>query len=611
MARAPRTSPLCIAFLLAFAECSPAWPQALRQTTLVQPGAGTGAVGPVRLELPSSGIASAPALGLAGTALPSLSLPSLKTSGALRAEARASAAVSRAPSVRLSGSRSQKALPLPQRISALQEGIARDAQGLAQAQGESAGAAASRSFDRLTRERPIAVDPLAIGPIPSAQTLGAQRLSLAAARSAAAPEAADVPEPAPDAGTRRQARLALTGTAVFKVGMEALNVVVPLIALTYFGSAFWMASFAAVWGAAMTVSSLLAGGMIDRMPLNKVISGALLLQAVTVSATIALLVSSPVSPLLVLPLHALSGAAMGIITTARDCIPARLLGRDDAVLGKFNAKTHLVYEIAGTVAPILAGLLMRRFGLVSALFLHPPAYLLAALFFSRLRLDANGGAASHGILALLKQTVSDVREGARIVCGTKEFRWLGFMILVPMIVHRVVEQIMIPVFTKTVLGAAEKSAWIISASNFGELLGAAVLLKALWNAQRRNTKPSRYGWIPLMAAGTLATWSLSLPGGLAAILPLIFLMSLTWAANDLSVTSYFQSRLPEHSAGKALGFLMAAELGLIMASSFAMGLLFDHIPAQAAFLAINVLLTGLAVLFALGQKKLRQASPRR
>jgi hypothetical protein len=184
------------------------------------------------------------------------------------------------------------------------------------------------------------------------------------------------------------------------------------------------------------------------------------------------------------------------------------------------------------------------------------------------------------------------------------------MMLAPMVVHRVVEQIMVPVFTKTMLGVAEKSAWIISASNFGELLGAALLLKALSAAQEKNSKPSRYRWIPLMAAGTLATWSLSLPGGLSAILPLFFLMSLTWAANDIGVSSYFQSRLPNESAGKALGFLMAAELGLIMAVSYLMGFMFDFLPTRAVFLAVNVLLTGLAFVFWRGQKKLRQASPR-
>ena len=629
MERAPRYSPVCIALLLVFGECGPAWSQALQHAAVVAPGVSAGALGPVRLDLPSNIIAfpSVPQQ-LTNAALPGVSLPAPRASsvrgvraaalreaplpkGAVRTEVQASAKLIsfQAPAAKT---------PLPEKISALQKGVAQDAQGLAEAEGESAGTAASRSFDRLTGTREIAADALAEGPIPSAETLGGQRVSLASSQGqAASAPAAAVPAPSakPDAQTQRDARLAFTGTAVFKVGMEALNIVVPLIALTYFGSAVWMATFGVVWGASMTISSLLAGGLIDRKPLNKVISGAMLLQALSVSATIALLLSGPVSPLILLPLHALSGAAMGVITTARDCLPARLLGRDHVVLGKFNAKTHLIYETAGTIAPILVGLLMRKFGLVSALFLHPPAYLLAAFFFYKLKLGSAPPSSgektpSGGILALLKQTASDIREGARVINSSKEFRWLGFMILAPMIVHRVVEQIMVPVFTKTILGVAEKSAWIVSASNFGELLGAALLLKALSSALRQKTKPSRYGWIPLMAAGTLATWSLSLPGGLLTVLPLIFLMSLTWAANDLSVSSYFQSRLPDASAGKALGFLMAAELGLIMAVSYLMGFMFDYLPTQAAFLAVNVLLTGLAFLFWRGQKKLRQASPR-
>ncbi|MBI5242372.1 MAG: MFS transporter [Elusimicrobia bacterium] len=625
---APRYSPLLACLLLIFGECSPAWSRALQQTVAAQPTAPAGAIGrPIRLDL-TPGIVPLPSAGLilSNPALPSLTLPAAKTKPAgaalsARAAVETPAVVAPAPSAQVKAdvlgfkalptarqeAAPAKEKPLPEKLSDLQKGISDDRESLAKAGEETAGAIASKSFDRLIGARSAPSAGQTEEPVPGAETQSKNLLSPSSSRDQI-PESPQKLDPA----KARAARLALTGTGIFKFGMEALNIAIPLIALTYFGSAVWMATMAVTWGVSMTVASLFAGGMIDRKPANKVISGAMGVQFLSVTAMILLLLSGAVSPLLILPLHALSGAAMGVITTARDCIPARILGRDHAVLGKFNSKTHLIYEIAGTIAPILIGLLIRRFGLVSALFIHPPAYLLAAIFFYRLNLgepvrSEAAGAPAAGILDKVKRVASDIRAGARIMFSTREFRWLGFMILGPMVVHRVVEQILVPVFVKTVLNSVQQSAWIVSASNFGELVGAALLLKALSSAQDRKLKPSRYRWIPLMALGTLAVWSLSMPGGLLFVLPLIFFMSVTWAANDISMTSYFQSRLPNESAGKAVGFLMAAELGLIMVFSYLLGFLFDFLPAPLVFLAVNIGLTALAWAFWKSQKKLRRA----
>ena len=420
------------------------------------------------------------------------------------------------------------------------------------------------------------------------------------------------------------ARKALLATGIFKFGMEALNITMPLIALTYFGSAVWMATMAVTWGSAMTLSSMLSGGLIDRKPVNKVLAAAMVTQAGLVAGIIGLFMAGIASPLMVLPLYAAAGATMGIVVTARDCIPARILGRDHGLLGRFNATTHIVYEIAGTIAPLLVGLLIHQFGLTAALFIHPPAYLLAALVFGRMELGRirSGGTGANassdaqpapapagGFKGLIKRTAGDIKAGAKFIFGSQEFRWLGFMLLGPMVVHRVVEQIVMPVFVKTVLGSAEKAAWIVSGSNFGEFLGALLLLKVMMGSQQ-GKRPSRFRWIPLMALGTLGTWSLISGGSLYMVIPAIFAMSLTWAANDINMTSYFQSRLPSEHAGKAIGFLMAAEFGVIMASSYLLGLMFDLFPAKWAFLAINLALTALAFMFYKGRAKLEALSPK-
>jgi len=415
-----------------------------------------------------------------------------------------------------------------------------------------------------------------------------------------------------DAARKKSARQALLGTGIYKFGMEALNVSMPLIALTVFGSAVWMATMAVAWGASMTLASMFAGGLIDRKPVQKVLAGALVTQAVAVGGIIALLVLGVTSPWLILPLYSFAGLTQGVVLTARDTIPARILGRDQAVLGKFNAKTHMVYETAGTIAPLLVTLLIGKVGLIAGLFLQPPAYLLAAYAFSRLKLDSVRDvrqelrAQEGGVKDAIKRVASDIREGARIVLGSKEFRWLGFMLLGPMVVHRVFEQILIPIFTKGVLAAPAKSALVVSASNFGELLGALLLLRVLSNTQG-DKKPSPFRWIRAMALGILAVWVLSSGLSLPVIMALAAIMSTTWAANDISMTSYFQSRLPNESAGKAVGFLLALELSTIMALSYLLGFIFDFLPIPAGLVGVSVALTVLAALFYRGYGKLRAA----
>ncbi|MBI5240519.1 MAG: MFS transporter [Elusimicrobia bacterium] len=414
----------------------------------------------------------------------------------------------------------------------------------------------------------------------------------------------------PDPARQKNARRALAATGIYKFGMEALNIAMPLIALTVFGSAVWMATMAVAWGASMTVASMFAGGLIDRKPVQKVMAGALVTQAVAVTGIIGMLALGVVNPWLVLPLYALAGLTQGVVLTARDTIPARMLGRDQAVLSKFNAKTHVVYEVAGTIAPLLVGILISKVSIIAGLFLQPPAYLISAYVFSKLKLDAKMDisrelrAEDRGVKNAIKRVISDIKEGGRLILGTKEFRWLGFMLLGPMVVHRVYEQIVVPIFTKGVLGDPSKSGLIVSASNFGELLGALLLLRVLMNTTG-GKKPSPFRWIRFMALGTLSVWVLTAGLSLPVIMAAIAIMSTTWAANDISMTSYFQSRLPNESAGKAVGFLMAAELATIMGLSYLLGFVFDFLPMGAGFIGVSVALTALAFFFYRGYAKLK------
>jgi MFS family permease len=445
-------------------------------------------------------------------------------------------------------------------------------------------------------------------PIDATMSIGAVALAPLQKGEAKAEVKAQVPAAAAaEAAKKKASKQALIGSAIYKFGMESVGITMPLIALTFFGSAVWMASFAVVWGISMTVASMLAGGLLDRRPVQKVIAGALVTQAIAVGGIITLLALGIVNPWFVLPLYSLAGFTQGVVLTARDTLPARILGRDHAVLSKFNAKMHMVYEIAGTVAPMLVGLMIGKVALLAGLFILPPAYLLAALAFSRIKLDP---AMDHsdaqpfpGIKEFLKRTVADVREGSHVMMGSKEFRWLSFMMLAPMVLHRIVEQMLTPLFAKSVLHAPAMAAWIVSGSNLGELLGAVFLLSTIMNKEG-GKKPSPFRWIRMMALAGLGVWAY-LTGALWLVVPTVVVMGLTFSANDIGVSSYIQSRLPNESSGKAMGFLMAVELGSIMAISYLMGFLFDLLPVGAALAAVAVAFSLMALVFFKGYGKLK------
>jgi MFS family permease len=370
---------------------------------------------------------------------------------------------------------------------------------------------------------------------------------------------------------------------------------------------------AAGWGISMTVASMFAGGLIDRKPVQKVMAGALATQAAAVGGIIALLALGFANPWMILPLYSLAGVTQGVVLTARGTLPTRILASDESVLGKFNAKTHMIYETAGTIAPLLVGLLISKAGLLAGLFMLPPAFLLAALAFSRLKLgpakDEERVEGGFGLKDRIKRTALEVREGARIMLGSKEFRWLGVMMAGPTILHRVVEQILTPFFANSVLHASAQAALIVSGSNLGELVGAAMLLSTLRNREK-GQKPTPLRWIRPMALAGLCAWAF-LTGALWLVIPAVLAMGLAFAANDVGISSYFQSLLPSGSSGKAMGFLMAAELGSVMAVSYTLGFLLDMLPVGAALVVVGAAFSAMIPLFYKGYGRLRVAQKSR
>lgn len=182
---------------------------------------------------------------------------------------------------------------------------------------------------------------------------------------------------------------------------------------------------------------------------------------------------------------------------------------------------------------------------------------------------------------------ADLKAGARIVAGDPRLRWVAAAFVLPQIVHRVFEDLLIPVFAKKVLEAPEASAWMITASNMGELVGAAVLLRLA------SRFPGAGPWVKWGAIGLSLIWALALSTSLPLLLPLILLSSATWSASDLSLRSDLQKSVSEKDQPRAMSFLYGLFVlgGALISPAF--GAFLDAMPLTTAIVWICALFTAL------------------
>ncbi|MCX5788278.1 MAG: hypothetical protein NTX64_07210 [Elusimicrobia bacterium] len=416
--------------------------------------------------------------------------------------------------------------------------------------------------------------------------------------------------PAPPAASpqdRRNIRLMNFGTGFWKFGAEAVAVGVPLAALHLFGGATFVAGLAVMYGMSQIVSSSVAIGLVERAPPSRVLAGAVAVQAAIVASIFALASAGLLSAWMIFPLYALIGAAHGVAETARRLVPGWILGHDEAALQRYNGGLHVFYEIAGIAGAIAAGAVVLMSSPLAALILEPPAAIIAAFLFSRVHADfepappaPRAGSFGTWAAASVRGYFADVRQGAAAIFKDPKLAWAALAMIVPAAVHRILEGVLLPVFASKVLALPAAAAWLLSASDTGELLGALLLLAA-----GSRVKGSS-GWVRLMSLGLLAGWIFSVTTSLPLVITLVVASSLTWAASDLSLLSYLQARLPDDVESRAMGFLVGLTVLAMTLGSLGAGRLLDAAGAGTGFVVIGAVLTALAAGLLWVSRKLRQ-----
>lgn len=408
-----------------------------------------------------------------------------------------------------------------------------------------------------------------------------------------------------DPETQKRVRSMIAGTAAMKIGMETVTLSVPLLSMIALGGgATMVAGLMVAYSLAQALCAGAVGGLMDRLPEQKVLAGAVLSQAILVGAIIGLGAAGALNPWTLFPLYTLVGGAVGIAETSRHAIAPRILGQDPEALARYNARLHIFYEVSGVAGAKAAGKLLSWVGPLGALALQPPAYLAGAWFFWRVKLakkDPPGIGLKAPALSSLRERwreyVRDVKAGYKLVVGDHRLRWVAVASVLPQILHRILEGLFIPVYAKDVLMDPGAAGDLLAASNLGELIGAVLLL-------RLASRIKAPAWIKWGAAAIALVWTLAFTHALPVAFFVILAMGMTWSASDLSLRSEIQSSLGEKDQPRASSFLYGTFVLASAAASLALGALIDSLPMTTALYAIFAIFTAMGVAVWIASRRL-------
>ena len=489
---------------------------------------------------------------------------------------------------------------IPERLAEISLQVGTDLGNLPSLSGEASRDTGENHIRLLMGEKPVSPTADAI--------LGKPSEAAPLAPSQAASPRAPAPEPQ-DLVKAKAVKLMMWGTPAFKLGAEVVTLSIPLLALQTLGGVTHVAALVVFYQVAQAVFGSLTSSLTDRFPASKVLSASILAQGVLIGGLLTVSALGLFSPWMLYPAYALIGGAIGIADTARKSIPALILGHDQQELIGYNARLHRRYEVAGVIGAVAGGLLLGLLGPMYAMILQPPAYIASAFLFWKISHPQaqapETSPSSAGVKGWLSGYWGDLKTGFSIIGADRRFRWLAAAMILPLIVHRVFESLLLPVYAKTVLGAGALSAVLLASSNLGELGGASVLLR--WSKKH----PGPAVWVRWAGYGLLASWILSAVAGLplwaslSLLIPGIFLFSLSWAQSQLSLETDIQERVSKRDQPRVLSVLNALFILGTAAVSFGLGRFLDWLPVSSAFLWINAGCTALAVLVWLASKRLK------
>ncbi|KAJ3077711.1 hypothetical protein HK102_005022, partial [Quaeritorhiza haematococci] len=401
----------------------------------------------------------------------------------------------------------------------------------------------------------------------------------------------------------------ILGIMIYKFALETMNACMSGIILNRLGynsDTKKAASFApANWTAIQSINvvmqcigSLAVGPLVKRMRPGRLMAGTIMLFGLTVLIVPIMELASggkiprsegstkatfwgSFSPYALYAIFPIAGIFHGIVELMRRVVPNDIVGGDALKLRRMDSLVHICYEITGTSGAFLSLFWITYFGWGYALAIMPIGYSLAAFLWyqmkprpERLEMErirdeqlAKEGK-KDGILSdmgsFFVAFFHNITTGAKLVCSQRALIWLVPSYTLPLVLHRYLENTLNPFYAKSILEKSDYQQILTGGSNFGELLGAFVVLIAAKHVK------TPIPWLRLDAIMLMLVWILpfvqpSDPNNLLqfawTLAPIMALISFGWAAGDVSLAAYVQSRL----AGMEKIDAHTSPLGAVMA----------------------------------------------
>ncbi|ORZ38154.1 major facilitator superfamily domain-containing protein [Catenaria anguillulae PL171] len=246
------------------------------------------------------------------------------------------------------------------------------------------------------------------------------------------------------------------------------------------------------------------------------------------------------------------GIFSGVVETIRRVIPRDIVGGDARKLKAMDSTVHIAYEIVGTTGALLSRYWIAYFNYAYAVTIVPVVFAIAAVVALRILPEPEKLAStSHERKPLLREAVDifvaffkSVWIGVKLTMMNRCLVWLTVAYSFALVLHRYLENTLMAHYATFGLGTPSYQQLILAGSNFGEAMGAVVVLNWI------NAVPTPIPWLRSDALTLLAVWVFPLAtpfanteGWVWFLAGLMAFISSGWSAGDVSLIAYIQGRL--------------------------------------------------------------------
>ncbi|WP_435178232.1 MFS transporter [Actinacidiphila sp. bgisy145] len=309
--------------------------------------------------------------------------------------------------------------------------------------------------------------------------------------------------PEPPAWAGRDFRLLVSASLVANIGNAGATIAAAYAVIDQGGSATDVGLVVAARTLALVVFLLLGGAMADRLPRQRVMVGANLLNATSQAAFAVLVLTGSPALWTMAALAAVGGTGQAFFSPASEGMVLSTV--DSAHAGKAFSVYRLTMNGAIIGGSALGGALIAAIGPGWVLAVDSAGFLCAAALRGRLRVPAAPRAAGSG-----SSIVGELREGWREFAARP---WLWGIVIQFGIVNAVVtaaETVYGPLVAREHLGGAAPWGLAVAAGGVGTFCGGLLMVR--WRPRR------------MLLAGTLGIFPMALPAaalaGAVSVLPL-------------------------------------------------------------------------------------------